>query len=189
MTKAQLLAQLAAKYLVVRTPEVMQVDTDGVIWYRVNFFETGKYSDDSRPTGLWNSVQFYVYHETLGDEAAYYQRTPETPEANQSLIVTSSLENVSKLYYAGPLKNRVKGAMLVASFNIRNESAGTTYHSQRAQLATDMANELDSYIGYFMAFISQDATVQSTGGAIADSNLQALVDGNIDWLATTLFTA
>ena len=71
MTKAQLLAQLSAKYLIVLTPEVQQAEFNGVTWYRVSFFETGKYSDDSRPTGLWNSVNFYVYHEGQGDEAAY----------------------------------------------------------------------------------------------------------------------
>jgi hypothetical protein len=189
MTKAQLLAQLSGKYLVVDTPVVQQTAYLGVIWYRVSFFETGKYSDDSRPTGLWNSIDFYVYHESLGDEAAYYLRQPEVPEANQSLVVTSSLDNINKIYQSGTLRARVQGAMLVTSFNIRNESVDYTNHAQRAKLASDMSNFLQDYIGYFMAFISQDAAVQAAGGAVSDSTLQNLVDSNIDWMATTLFQA
>jgi len=188
MTKAALLAQLSGKYLVVSTPEVQQVATDGVTWYRVSFFEVGKDSDESRPTGLWNSVGFYVYHEGLGDEAAYYMRTVETPEANHSLVITSTLDNIAKLYASGPLRSRAKGAMLKASYDIRNETVDTTNHSQRSKLSSDLANSLDDYIGYFMALICQDATIQSTGGAVADSVIQNLVNSNIDWLATTLFT-
>lgn len=187
MTKTQLLAQLTAKYPVVRTPEVMQAATDGVTTCRVSFFETGK-TPGEKPSALWNSVQFYVYHEGLGDEAAYYLREADSPEAQNSLVSAGTLADVNRVFYSPVMRGLVRGALLVSAQAIRWEAPGTPNHTQRAKLAAAMICNTENYIGMFSCFVSLDAGIQASGGSVTDVQIQNVVNAHLDWAATTLFT-
>lgn len=186
MTKSELLLQLSQKYLVVRTPEIVQAATDGILTYRVSFFETGK-TPKEKPSGLWNSVQFYVFHEGQGDESAYYMRGAEQPEAQNTLVSSGTLAEINRVYFSPDMRAIIRGAMLTAAQAVRWEAEATPNHAKRAQLAAAMMHDSELYIGLFAAFIALDTTIQAAGGAVTDAQILNVVIANLDWAATILF--
>jgi hypothetical protein len=185
MTKAELLSQLSAKYLVVRAPEIVQAATDGIATYRISFFETGK-TPKEKPSGLWNSVQFYVFREGQGDEAAYYMRDAEQPEAQNTLVSTGTLADVNRVYFSPVMRATIRGAMLTAAQAVRWEAEATPNHAKRAQLAAAMIQDTESYIGMFAAFVALDNAIQAAGGAVTDAQVQNVVIANFEWAAIIL---
>lgn len=184
MTKAELLADIAAK----ADGEVLStnlVETVGdVNRYITNVFTTGQ-DADAGPIAQKRNVNWYVYDEGGAGEAAYYgDRNWRNPESKNA--TGSTLEAMSAIFGNQALRDRTKAAMLKAAFDVLNEDAGTNNHANRVALAAQAFQAVDTYVDAFMASVANNATVQSAGGAATDNDLQYIVNSNWDAVANAV---
>jgi hypothetical protein len=111
-TKAQLLADLATIYKVVADPVQQGDETFGVRKYIVNILEVGKSEANIKPTGFRRNITFYVYHEGLGDESAYYERVEPDNISNTNVVaIPATFLSISALYDSITLQKRVRTAV------------------------------------------------------------------------------
>lgn len=161
MTKAELLADIAAK----AGGEVLAtelVETVGSVnRYLTNVFTTGTDADGG-PIAQKRTVSWYVYDEGGASEAAYYgDRHWQNPERRN--IVGSGLDEIEAIYRNEHLRIRVTG---VICNGIRANGGA---------VATAWAAGSGGVLNVFMAWVASNATIQANGGAATDSDLEYVV--------------
>jgi hypothetical protein len=162
MTKAELLADIAAKC----GGEILAtecVETIGdVKRYISNVFTTGQ-DADAGPIAQKRNINWYVYKEGEGEEAAYYSnRNWQNPEDKDP--TGSTLLSVQGIYQNHELRKRVTGAICK---NIRT--------TEDDIVSKEWAANNDGVLNLFMAWVASNATIQSNGGAASDSDLEYVV--------------
>jgi hypothetical protein len=171
-TKAQLLADLAAMYVTVGTPYNPNEEgvVDGVIKYMVNVNECGASETNEKPTGYRKNIVFYVYHEGLGDEKAWYERSEPVNTSNTT--VASSTPSLfyaySRVYSSVELRQRVLGWIIKAAIT----ELGTPTSVLKTNWAKDVLKcSPTKYLDAFMCYISESEDVRTSGNAVADTDL------------------
>lgn len=189
MTKAQLLAALAAapfSYIGIGTPENPNGEgvVNGITKYIVNVFEVGKSQTTKQPTGYRKNVTFYVYHEGLGDEAAYFELIEPVNASNTDTSVASaSYANMANIYNSKALQDRVTGALITYCVTVFMEDPGTTNHANRMLLVAMVNKDLRSVVMRFMTALAYNSTVQTQGNDVTDSTILGIVSGSWDSFA------
>jgi hypothetical protein len=161
MTKAELLADIAAK----SGGEILDtelVETIGdVNRYITNVFTTGQDSDGG-PIAQKRNISWYVYDESGGSEAAFYgDRNWKNPEAKN--VTGSTLTAIESIYRNQELRTRVTG---VICKGIRSNGGA---------VASAWAAGSGGVLDLFMAWVASNATIQSNGGSASDSDLEYVV--------------
>lgn len=180
MDKASLLSELSVKYKSVGTPTLNDsaLDTN---WYTIPVFEVGNSESNIKPIGHRKNIFFYVWHEGLGDESAYYKQLEPTVDVNSDITAPSAdLLEVSKIYASATLRNRTRAACLKAAVDIMNELDTVTDHAKRLKWSGDVLKSPETVVNMMSVFIALDPTVQAGGTSISDSVIQNLINGNID---------
>jgi hypothetical protein len=186
MTKAQILAALAAQFKAVNTPEFLEEVLNSKK-YLVNVLETGK-DVDGRDIAYKRNVEILVYDEGgAGESAFYFRDSPSVSVDRANTTASGELEKLGRLLQSSRLTLRVEAAILVAASSIWWEASDTPNHAQRMSWAVDaLANPQES-VSVMLRRVCSDATIQIAGEAATDSSIQNLVNGNIDKVAITLF--
>lgn len=81
------------------------------------------------------------------------------------------------------LKKRVVAAIATASRDVLNESAGTSNHANRMTWARNSLNNAHNAAEEMMWGVVGNATIQSSGNASTDNDIQFVVNGLIDSFA------
>jgi hypothetical protein len=191
MTKQQLLDDLAATYKSVDAPQ-FQETASNISWYLINVFETGKSegkTSGEKPIGLRKNVHFYVYKEGDGtNEEAYYTNDEPINSSEKGIITdTGNLDSMYKLYISSALRGRVNSAVAKAANDVYNEDTSTLNHAVRLKWATDALTFQSKYIESMMWAVAFDSTVQTKGTTSTDNEIQTIVNGNIDKIASIEF--
>lgn len=172
MNKAELLQDIKSKGAQILSTDLVESIGD-INSYIVNVFSAGE-DVDAGDIAQKRNIYFYVNNEGKEGEAAYYQNnTWFNPEKKNA--IGSTLANIAGIYSNSSLRERTKGAMIKASFDIINEDSSTEKHTERLQLAKDIMLDADSYINAFMFFVASNAAVQLVGGAATDNDLSFVV--------------
>lgn len=98
-----------------------------------------------------------------------------------------SLETDFTLKNSTNLQQRCAAALVIAAEAIRNESEGTSNHTNRLNwskrmLNSDMGPELEAKKQLWL--IIQNATIKSSGEASTDNDIQFVINGLIDYFST-----
>jgi hypothetical protein len=84
------------------------------------------------------------------------------------------------------LRNRVAAALTAAAEDVRTEAAATANHAERFTWATGILsgfNAPQAEADRAMWIIVQNATIQASGEASTDNDVQFVVNGLVDFLA------
>jgi hypothetical protein len=180
--KQDLLDDLATMYIGIGTPENPggEGTINGVIKYLVNVNELGKSEPNKKPTGYRKNVIFYVYHEGLGDEIAWYERVEpvNTSDGDVSTASTSAY-SYDKIFTSTELRKRTNGFILKAIVSIINEDPGTTDHVLRLKWAYDCMKAPVKYLDAFMVTLANNTTVRSQGNAVIDGDMEWIINSEI----------
>jgi len=162
MTKAELLADLAAKCGgVILATECVETVGD-VKRYISNVFTAGKDSD-AGPIAQKRNVSFYVYKEGEAEEAAYYSdHNWQNPEAKDP--TGSTLLAIEGIYQNPILRRRVTG---VICKNIRT--------TEDDIVSKTWVTNSNGVLNLFMAWVASNATIQANGGAATQNDLEYVV--------------
>ena len=180
MNKSELITDLESIYAAVGSPQLLET-VDGVGWYIVNVFETGKSDLSKKETGYRKNINFYVIDEGGAGEAAYYSRSEPVNSVNEDVTTASGdLISVSKIYSSPSLTSRTRAAILCASLDIINEAPETVNHAKRLLWAGAALLNIEDYTKAMMSFVATNATIQSAGGTATDNDLKYVVNSNID---------
>lgn len=175
MNKTQLLADIQAKGGMITATELMETVGD-VQSYRTNVFTPGE-DHDSGAIAQKRNIYFYVYKEGTADETAYYRDSNWLNPEDRN-IKGSSLANIAGIFSNQSLRERTKGAMIKAAFNILNEAVDTENHAGRLALARTIMVGVEAYIDAFMFLVASSPRVQNRGGAATDNDLENIVNSN-----------
>jgi len=137
--KADIITDLNAMYVGVGTPAqpiigrdadgnpIPEGEINGVKKYIVNVNEVGKSQQNQKPTGYRKNITFYVYHEGLPDEYAWYERIEPTNDSNTDVTISSSsYQAIAKLYNSTSLRERVLAAIGMQCSSVFQESVSST---------------------------------------------------------------
>jgi hypothetical protein len=183
MTKVQLLTALANapfNYIGIGTPVNPNSEgpINGITKYIVSVFETGKSQQNQQPTGYRKNVVFYVYNESLGDEAAYFEQIEPVNTSNTDpSFSSSSYANIAKLYRTTSLQDRVMAAIMTQCSVVFQELPSTTDHANRMLLVALTNKDIKNVTMKFMTAIALNATIQTSGNTVADSVITSIVSG------------
>jgi hypothetical protein len=147
MTKAELLADLASIYTVVGTPYSVQSSDShlptSVTCYSVSAYETGSSEVNKKPVIRQKNINFCVYNEGLGGEAAYYVGDESVNEVNADITGNNSLLAINKIFTSEEIRKRVQSAVAKAAQDVFNEAipsslltSDTTAGKKRAVVAS-----------------------------------------------------
>lgn len=193
LTKAQLISELASMYLTIGTPENpgSEGPVNGVTKYLVNVVEVGKSQQSQKPTAYRKNMVFYVYHEGLGDESAYYERLEPTNDVNKDVAAPApGLLNYYAIFNSDVLRQKVLGAIIKAANAIINEDPGTADHSIRFKWANSVLLNPNAYNDAFMIESACNVNVQIAGANALDGDLEWIVNSQIKTIAIAAgFTA
>ena len=178
MTKTTLLAAITAKYLAVGTPQ-LQDSINGVNWYIVNVCGAGLAADGS-PIASRSNLSFYVYHETLGDEAAYYYQQPLQNGCDALSTSSTGGQAYFNLFSSAPLRQRVLGAQIKAA--TAYIQAGVV--NQNLHWAQDFAKSTGKYTDAFMMALSNNTAIRAAGNAVLDADLETALLSYLPTIAT-----
>jgi hypothetical protein len=91
------------------------------------------------------------------------------------------------LRYASPtLKNRVTVAIAKASGDVLNEDPGTANHAVRAKWATHALQDAQAMAERMLWAVCSNATIQASGDASTDADLQFVVNSWLDSFAKAI---
>jgi hypothetical protein len=99
----------------------------------------------------------------------------------------ATLQEIYNLRMSSSLRNRVAAAIAAAAEDVRNEAAATTHHAERfawatATLESESAPQAEAERA--MWIVVQNATIQSAGEAATDNDIQFVVNGLVNFLAS-----
>jgi hypothetical protein len=91
------------------------------------------------------------------------------------------------LQYRHPdLRTRTQVAISNASYNVLNEDPGTVNHANRILWANDTLASPEKMTNLEMAMVVQNPTIQAEGDNAADSDIQFVVNGLVDYFANAI---
>jgi hypothetical protein len=91
------------------------------------------------------------------------------------------------LQYRHPdLRTRTQIAISNASYNVINEDPGTANHANRIMWANNVLASPERMMNLEMAIVVQNPTIQNAGDAAADSDIQFVVNGLVDYFANAI---
>jgi hypothetical protein len=192
MTKAQILTALRALYKEVvpsaGNPELVETVGD-VKKYLFHHLATGL-DQDGGPVAHKAFKVFYVWQEGEGSEAAYYEDNTANNSIDKNIIAVNSSTptalEIYRLYSATTVRDRIKGLLVRAAYDIYNEDVGTTSHAQRLKWALAILGSLEVGVNTMMAFISMNALILS--GSFVDEDLRFIVNANITKWAVAIYS-
>jgi len=94
-----------------------------------------------------------------------------------------SLLSVYNLKANAEFKARVASSVAKAAYDVLNESPGTTNHAARVVWAKAAMKDAAPVAEQMLWTIVQNATIQSSGTASTDNDIQFVVNSNIDYFA------
>ena len=178
LTKAQLLAELAAMYTSVEIPEPKPT-VNTVTPYTVTVFETGLSEGNKKPVGYKKNISFYVKDEGEAGETAYYGITEPTNGVNKDVTISaSSYLAIANLYNSQVLQQRVLAAIITQSIAVFVEDPATPLHTTRMKLVKDSVNDIMSVVRRYMFVIALNATVQAEGTSVSDAVLLTAIQAS-----------
>ena len=99
----------------------------------------------------------------------------------------ATLNEIYTLKNSSTLRNRVAVALAKAAEDVRNEAAATANHGARFEWATSVVlaseNGPEGEARRLMWMVLQNATIQASGEASTDNDIQFVVSGLVDFAA------
>jgi len=98
----------------------------------------------------------------------------------------ATLQEVFDLKSSSSLRNRVAVALAAAAEDVRTEEAATANHAERFAWAVNLlasANGPEAEAQRAMWVFLQNATIQTSGEASTDNDIQFVVNGLVNFLA------
>ena len=187
--ESDLLTDLATIYFAVSpAPQIKDVQDDkGVTWMTVSVLEVGKSEKDKKAIAYRKSVDYYVFHRGLSDEAAFYfSDQPVNTSLKDVTIATSSYQTIAYLYNSSILRNRVMSAIMTQCSSVFLEGSGATNHANRMKLVNLANVNLPLVVSQFMSAIALNATIQAAGTACTDANILSVISGAWDSYASLI---
>jgi len=188
MTKAEILAELRAKFTEVAPPELLE--TVGTVnRYLFLYLATGTDQDGSPVAHKMNRV-FYIRDEGQPQETAYHEDTAPDNRVDRNVVAANpaaptALE-IQRLYTSQRVRDRVMGLMVRAANDINKEAPADPNHAQRLKWALSVMSDVGANINIAMSFVSMNALI--LGGAWTDEDLRFIVNSNIDKWAVALYS-
>jgi hypothetical protein len=174
MDKTELLADLEAK----SGGEVLStelVETTGAVKrYLSNVYSKGG-ENDSAPIAQIYSVYFLVYDEGGESEDARYSDSGFKNVVDRN-PTGSTLLAIYGIFSNDKLRERVVGAIAKA---IRLKMGGTPSDNDKRIVKYSVTN-FTGLVDLFMSYIASNATIQSNGGAASDSDLDYIVQADVE---------
>jgi hypothetical protein len=91
------------------------------------------------------------------------------------------------LQYRHPdLRTRTQIAICNAAYNVLNEDPGAPNHANRILWANDSLAWPERMMSLEMSMVVQNPTIQNAGDAAADSDIQFVVNGLVDYFANAI---
>lgn len=178
MTKADLIAEITSFYDYIGTPfEVTSSDEhmpSSMTSYSVIVFETGLSEASKKPVLKSKYINFIVYDEGGGSEAAYYIEDELKNDVNTDFTGDDTLISESKIYESDELRKRVRSAIMNAAQTIFEESIPSSDLTSNAGASQKVVNVVDGSIFVVgMAVIIAD-NVDSESNTIGAISTNAL---------------
>ena len=95
----------------------------------------------------------------------------------------ATLQAIYNLVNNAEFKGRISAALAKAAYDITNEDQGTASHAERLAWAKNTMKNPDTVTNQMIWLVVQNATIQSSGIASADNDIQFVVNSNINNLA------
>jgi hypothetical protein len=166
MTKAELLADLAAKSKEILNTEVVET-VGNVNRYISNVFTMG-FDSNGAPIAQKRNVNWYVYDEGgAGEAAGYGDREFVNPEDKNP--TGSDLLDVYGIWRNADLRNRVAAVLCNQVRAVLAEDPGS---DDRRRVAKACLQDMNTMVTAFMEYVASNATIQSNGGAATDSDVE-----------------
>lgn len=190
LTKLQLINEIKLvcpsvtdESIVIAQPE----DNNGVTWYIVNIFETGASEANRKPTASRRNIHFYVHNEGELDESAYYDRDEFINSANKDVASGSNtLDAIFRIFNSSAIKSRTQAAIILAAYDVINETSATSNHDKRLLWAGDVLINSEKHLNMMVSFISLNPTILAAGGLATDNDIKYVVNSNINNAITIL---
>src|SRR6201998_4787083 len=89
-------------------------------------------------------------------------------------------------YRHSDLRTRTQIAICNAAYNVLNEDPGAANHANRILWANDTLASPERMMNLEMAMVVQTPSIQNEGDNAADSNIQFVVSGLVDYVANAI---
>jgi glucose-6-phosphate isomerase len=84
------------------------------------------------------------------------------------------------------LRQRTQIAIESAAYNVLNEDPGSANHANRIVWANTVLNNPEKMMNLEMAMVVQNPTIEAEGDNAADSDIQFVVNGLVDYFANAI---
>lgn len=150
MLKSAIIAEITAFYTVVGTArETTSTDTsipNSIKTYEMLVYETGLSEKSKKPVLTSKYVNFIVYDEGGGGEAAYYIDNELSNVVNTDFTGDDSLISISKIFESSELRKRVRSAIMNTAQDVFVESIPSSLLSGNALTGQKVVNVVDGSI-------------------------------------------
>jgi hypothetical protein len=89
-------------------------------------------------------------------------------------------------YRHADLRTRTQIAICNAAFNVLNEAADAANHANRILWANDSLANPERMMSLEMSMVVQNPTIQAAGDNAADSDIQFVVNGLVDYFGNAI---
>src|ERR1700745_2103654 len=96
------------------------------------------------------------------------------------------LEIYDLQYRHSDLRTRTQIAISNAAYNVLNEDPGAPNHANRILWANDTLAWPERMMSLEMSMVAQNPTIQAEGDTAADSDIQYVVNGLVDYFANAI---
>ncbi|MDD5650691.1 MAG: hypothetical protein PHF86_09820 [Candidatus Nanoarchaeia archaeon] len=184
MTKNEIIAEITAFYTFVGSPFRSKRNDNNIPTtinhYSMLVYETGNSEKSIKPVVNSKYVDFVVYNEGVGGEAAYYLLNESKNDVDNNVVGTDTLISISKIYESTEIRKRIRSAIIIAANSIFSEAVPVSTLTSNAN-----ANQKDVAVTDGSIFVvGQNITIADS--AASESNIIASISSNTLTMVTNL---
>jgi len=178
MLKSEIIAEITAYYTVVGVPFLATSSDQHVPAtihnYSMIVYETGFSEKNKKPVLKSKYVNFIVYDEGGGSEAAYYADDELVNEVNADVTGDNSLISINKIYSSEMIRRRVQAAVSKSAQDVLNEALTSSLLTENAN--SDQKNVVVAsgslfWVGKIVTISDTIASESATIASISDNTL------------------